>query len=61
VEKSLAELKKGYRRSEISPGLAKFIIIINGLLKMTEGQSVPDPDLKLINEQSFKFAKSTFL
>jgi hypothetical protein len=35
----------------------KFIIIIYGLLKMSQGQSLPDPDLELINAKSFNFMK----
>jgi hypothetical protein len=49
--------EKGRRRSPFCPGITKFIFIIYGLLKMTRGQHIPDPDPKLINAQSFDFAK----
>jgi hypothetical protein len=40
-----------------SANLQKFIIIFYGLLKMSQGQSLPDPDLELINVRSLNFAK----
>jgi hypothetical protein len=36
---------------------SKFILIIYGLLKMSQGQQLPDPDLELINAKSLDFAK----
>jgi hypothetical protein len=35
----------------------KFVLIIYGLLKMNQGQQLPDPDLELINTNSLDFAK----
>jgi hypothetical protein len=35
----------------------KFILIIYGLLKMSQGQQLPDPDPELINVKSLDFAK----
>jgi hypothetical protein len=35
----------------------KFVLIIYGLLKMSQGQQLPDPDLELINVKSLDFAK----
>jgi hypothetical protein len=35
----------------------KFILVIYNLLKMSQGQSLPDPDLELINGKSLDFAK----
>jgi len=37
--------------------LPKFILIIYGLLKMSQGQQLPDQDLELINAKSLNFAK----
>jgi hypothetical protein len=37
--------------------LPKFILIIYGLLKMSQGQQLPDPDPELINAKSLDFAK----
>jgi hypothetical protein len=37
--------------------LPKFILIIYGLLKMSQGQPLPDPDLELINAKNLDFAK----
>jgi hypothetical protein len=31
----------------------KFVLIIYGLLKMSQGQQLPDPDPELINAKSF--------
>jgi hypothetical protein len=36
---------------------SKFILIIYDLLKMSQGQQLPDPDPELINEKSLDFAK----
>jgi predicted permease len=33
------------------------LVILYGLLKMTSGTTVPDPDPELINAQNFDFAK----
>ncbi len=35
----------------------KFVLIIYGLLKMSQGQQLPDPDPELINAKSLDFAK----
>jgi hypothetical protein len=35
----------------------KFIVILYGILKMSHGQLLPDPDLELINVKSLDFAK----
>jgi hypothetical protein len=35
----------------------EFVLIIYGLLKMSQGQQLPDPDLELINAKSLNFAK----
>ncbi len=37
--------------------LPKFILIIYGLLKMSQGQQLPDPDPELINAKSLDFVK----
>jgi hypothetical protein len=37
--------------------LPKFLLIIYGLLKMSQGQQLPDPDPELINAKSLDFAK----
>jgi hypothetical protein len=37
--------------------LPKFVLIIYGLLKMSQGQQIPDPDPELINGKSLDFAK----
>jgi hypothetical protein len=47
--------KKSGRR--ISGHLPTLIFISYGLLKMSSGSSVPDPDPELINAQTFNFAK----
>jgi hypothetical protein len=39
------------------PYLKKFFIITYGLLKMSLGQTVPDPDLELISAKSLDFPK----
>jgi hypothetical protein len=36
--------------------LPKFILLIYGLLKMSQGQQLPDPDPELINAKSLDFA-----
>jgi hypothetical protein len=46
---SLAEL--------FPPNFPKFVLIIYGLLKMSQGQVFPDPDVELINKKSLNFAK----
>jgi hypothetical protein len=35
----------------------KFVLILYGLLKMSKGQMLPDPDLELINVKSLDFTK----
>ncbi len=35
----------------------KFLLIFYGLLKMSQGQSLPDPDPELINTKNLDFAK----
>jgi hypothetical protein len=35
----------------------KFVLIIYSLLKMSQGQQLPDPDPELINAKSLDFAK----
>jgi hypothetical protein len=37
--------------------LPSLLIVLYGLLKMTSGTTVPDPDPELINAQNFDFAK----
>jgi hypothetical protein len=44
-------------RRQISSYLPSFIVLLYGLLKMTSGMTVPDPDPELINAQNFDFAK----
>jgi hypothetical protein len=41
----------------ISCHFPAFIVLFYGLLKMTSGTTVPDPDPELINAQNFDFAK----
>ena len=36
----------------------KLVLIIYGLLKMSQGQQLPDPDPELINTKSLDFAKT---
>jgi hypothetical protein len=47
-------LKSGQR---ISSHLPTIILILHGLLKMSSGSTVPDPDLELMNAENFDFAK----
>ena len=44
-------------RRRIPSHLPSLLIILYGLLKMSSGSSVPDPDPELINAQYFDFAK----
>jgi hypothetical protein len=44
-------------RRQIPNHLPSFLIIFYGLLKMSSGSTVPDPDPELINAQNFDFAK----
>jgi hypothetical protein len=44
-------------RRRIPSHLPSLIIVLYGLLKMTSGMTVPDPDPELINAQNFDFAK----
>jgi hypothetical protein len=44
-------------RRRIPSHLLSFLIILYGLLKMTSGTTLPDPDPELINAQNFDFAK----
>jgi hypothetical protein len=37
--------------------LPKFVLIIYGLLKRSQGQQLPEPDPELINTKSLDFAK----
>jgi len=38
----------------------KFVLIIYCLLKMSQGQMLPDPDPELINSKSLDFVKPKF-
>jgi len=44
-------------RRRIPNHLTSLLIILYGLLKMSSGSTVPDPDPELINAQNFDFAK----
>jgi hypothetical protein len=44
-------------RRRISRHFPTLIVLFYGLLKMTSGMTVPDPDPELINAQNFDFAK----
>jgi len=44
-------------RRRIPSHLPSLLIILYGLLKMSSGSTVPDPDPELINTQNFDFAK----
>jgi len=50
--------QKGTKSGRRIPGhLPTLIFILYGLLKMSSGSTVPDPDPELINAQNFNFAK----
>jgi hypothetical protein len=44
-------------RRRIPSHLPSLLLVLYGLLKMTSGTTVPDPDPELINAQNFDFAK----
>ncbi len=48
VQKYCRQSQKGCRRSPFPPCFTKFLLIIYSLLKMMQGQQVPDPDPELI-------------
>ncbi len=48
---------KNVTSGAFSANLQKFLIILYGLLKMSHGQPLPDPDPELINAKSNDFAK----
>ena len=48
--------KKNVSGRTFPANLPKFILIIYGLLKMSQGQQLPDPDPELINPKSLDFA-----
>jgi hypothetical protein len=49
--------QKNVLRQTFPANFPKFILIIYGLLKMSQGQQLPDPDLELINVKRLDFAK----
>jgi len=57
VKKSVANVRKNVFGRTFPANFLKLIIILYGLLKMSQGQSLPDPDPELINAKSLDFAK----
>jgi hypothetical protein len=49
--------KKNVSGGTVPANLQKLLFILYGLLKMSQGQSLPDPDLELINVKSLDSAK----
>jgi hypothetical protein len=57
VRKSVAKVRKITLAKLFLPIFPKFVLNIYGLLKMSQGQQLPDPDPELINAKSLDFAK----
>jgi len=56
-QKIRGQSKKNVFGRTFPANLPKFILLIYGLLKMSQGQQLPDPDPELINAKSLDFAK----
>jgi hypothetical protein len=56
-KKISGQCKKNVFGRTFPANFLKLIIILYGLLKMSQGQSLPDPDPELINAKSLDFAK----
>jgi hypothetical protein len=57
VRKSVAKSRKNVFGRTFPANFPKFFLIIYGLLKISQGQQLPDPDPELINAKSLDFAK----
>ncbi len=56
-QKVRSQSKKNVFGRTFPANLPKFILLIYGLLKMSQGQQLPDPDPELINAKSLDFTK----
>jgi hypothetical protein len=56
-QKIRGQSKKNVFGRTFPANLPKFILLIYGLLKMSQGQQLPDPEPELINAKSLDFAK----
>jgi hypothetical protein len=56
-KKVSCQSKKNVISGTFPANLPKPILILYGLLKMSHGQLLPDPDLELINAKSLDFVK----